>query len=73
MIAKGTIKTNIKFVAVLQVPMIVINDKVKPKKRLPQSPINNFAGLKLYLKKPSVDPANITDKTAGKIRLYDSE
>jgi hypothetical protein len=67
---RGTINVNNRFVASCHVPITVTIDRVKPKNRLPQSPIKIFAGLKLNFKKPRVDPAIIEEIKATKGRLF---
>jgi hypothetical protein len=67
---RGTINVNNRFVASCHVPITVTIDKVKPKNKLPQSPMKILAGLKLNFKKPSVDPAIIEEINATKGRLF---
>lgn len=54
-------------VYVFATPIIEIIDKEKPKKFDPVSPINVFAGLKLYGKNPTIPPANAVIKIIGHI------
>jgi hypothetical protein len=69
MINRGTILMNNKFVASCQDPSIVIIDRIKPKNRLPLSPMKIFAGLKLYIRKPRDPPDIIAANMATKMRL----
>ena len=57
--------TNDVRVATLK-PRRAIIDIINPKKRLPESPINIFAGGKLKTKKPRVLPNMIKDKIISK-------
>ncbi len=66
MINNGTMIVNIRFVASLQVPRIVIIDNRKPRSKLPQSPMNILAGLKLKIRKPIADPERIEENNATK-------
>ncbi len=61
---------NNRFAASCQVPRIVIIDKRKPKNKLPQSPMNILAGLKLNIKNPRVDPNRIDENEPTKARLF---
>lgn len=48
-------------------PWIDIAAMVNPRKRLPESPMKIFAGLKLYRKKPRVAPARAAVKSEGRM------